>query len=201
LSKYVYDNFSDEFFRNKTKNQERYDRLFKGAEDYLKIILNEIKNLGFNKNSIILVMSDHGISVGEKFGERAYGSFCYDYTLKTFTYFCAKDFQPKTIKQQIRIVDFMPTILAYLKITLDPNYNELNGVSLLPLIYGETIPELIAFSETGNPLDKKEPPKEPNTKSVRTSKWKLIFNEHNGMKELYNLEVDPSEEINLIVLG
>jgi len=194
----VYDNFSDEFFRNKTKNQERYDLLFKGAEDYLKIILNEIKNLGFDKNSIILVMSDHGISVGEKFGERAYGSFCYDYTLKTFTYFCTKDFQPKTIKQQIRIVDFMPTILAYLKIPLNPNYNELNGVSLLPLIYGETIPELIAFSETGNPLDKKEPPKEPNTKSVRTSKWKLIFNEHNGMKELYNLEVDPSEEINLI---
>ena len=194
----VYDNFSDEFFRNKTKNQERYDRLFEGAEDYLKIILNEIKNLGFNENSIILVMSDHGISVGEKIGERAYGSFCYDYTLKTFTFFCAKDFQPGTIKQQIRTVDFMPTILDYLKIPLNRNYNELNGVSILPLIYGESIPEFIAFSETGNPLEKKEPPKEPNTKSVRISKWKLIFNEHNGMKELYNLKLDPSEEINLI---
>ena len=36
-------------------------------------------------------MSDHGISVGEKLGERAYGAFCYDYTLRTFAYFMFPD--------------------------------------------------------------------------------------------------------------
>ena len=74
----VYDNFSNEFFSNKSKNELRYDKLFESAENYLSKILEKISQLKFDKNSIILVMSDHGISVGEKIGERAYGAFCYD---------------------------------------------------------------------------------------------------------------------------
>ena len=61
--------------------------------------------------------------------------------------------------------------------------------------------EKIAYSETGNPLSNKAPPKEPNTKSVRTSKWKLIFNEYDSTKELYDLSSDPKEEKNLIGTG
>ena len=197
----VYDNFSKEFFDNRKENEKRYDKLFHNAELYLEKVLDEINKLHLDKNSLILVMSDHGISVGEKFGERAYGSFCYDYTLKTFTYFIASDFIPQEISQQIRTIDLMPTILNYLNISQDSKYQCPDGVSLLPLIQGEKMLENIAYSETGNPLDKKEPPREPNTKSVRTSKWKLIFNQHNETKELYNLENDPNEEKNLYGKG
>ena len=65
----------------------------------------------------------------------------------------------------------------------------------------EKIDEKIAYSETGNPLKEKAPPKEPNTKSVRTSKWKLIYNTYDDSKELYNLENDPNEENNLVGSG
>jgi hypothetical protein len=58
--------------------------------------------------------------------------------------------------------------------------------------------ELISYTETANPLEESAPPKKPNTKCVRTSKWKLIFNEYDNSKELYNLENDPCEENNLI---
>ena len=197
----VYNNNSKEFFDNRTKNKQRYDTLFKNAEIYLRSILDEINNLGLEKNSLILVMSDHGISVGEKFGERAYGAFCYDYTLRTFTYFLSEEFISREITQQIRTVDFMSTILDYLEIPFDNKYERPDGVSLMPLIHGTSIPEQIAYSETGNPLDKKEPPKEPNTKSVRTSKWKLILNQYDNSKELYNLELDPNEEKNLVGKG
>ena len=57
---------------------------------------------------------------------------------------------------------------------------------------------MYAFTETGNPLDSNAPPKKPNTKSIRTSKWKLIFNEFNESKELYDLQLDPNENVNLI---
>ncbi|MEM3062345.1 MAG: sulfatase-like hydrolase/transferase [Nitrososphaerota archaeon] len=197
----VYNNFSKEFFDNKKENERRYDSLFHAAELYLQKVLDEIYRLQLEKKSLILVMSDHGISMGEKFGERAYGAFCYDYTLRTFAYFTASDLHPKEITQQVRTIDFMPTILDYLGIRLDPQYENLDGFSLLPLIRGEKFQEKVAFSETGNPLDKKEPPKEPNTKSVRTSKWKLIYNQHNNTKELYNLENDPHEEKNLFGTG
>ena len=197
----VYNNFSKEFFDNKEQNEKRYDKLFANAEKYLKSIMDEIKKLKLEDDSLILIMSDHGISVGEKFGERAYGAFCYDYTLRTFTYFLSEEFTSREIAQQIRTIDFMPTILDFLKIPFDSNYEKIDGTSLMPLIRGSSIPEQIAYSETGNPLDKKEPPMEPNTKSVRTSKWKLILNQYDDSRELYNLELDPNEEKNLFGTG
>lgn len=197
----VYDNFSKDFFKNKKENERRYDTLFHAAEKYLENIIDEIEKLQLYKNSLIVVMSDHGIGIGEKFGERAYGVFCYDYTLRTFTYFISDDFTAKEISQQIRTIDIMPTILDYLNIKLDTKHEKLDGVSLLPLIQGKKLEENIAYSETGNPLDRKEPPKEPNTMSVRTSKWKLIYNQHNETRELYDLQNDPKEEKNLYGVG
>ena len=197
----IYDNFNNDFFSNKPQNELRYDKLFESAEHYLNEILDKIHQLELDKNSIILVMSDHGISVGEKVGERAYGAFCYDYTLRTLTYFLIPNSNSMEIKQQIRTIDFMPTVLDFLNISLDDSYSNLDGKSLLPLINGNTIPEQYAFSETGNPLKDKAPPKEPNTKSIRTSNWKLIFNEYDDSKELYNLQLDPNENNNLIGTG
>jgi len=197
----AYDNYSEEYFENRKLNEKRYDDLFRIAEEYIEALGEKITDFNLWQNSIVLIISDHGISIGEKFGERAYGAFCYDYTIKTFAYYISSDFGSKEIPQQVRHIDFMPTILEQLNIGLDENFKPLDGVSLMPLIKGQTQPEMIAFTETGNPLDKNKPPKEPNTKSVRMSKWKLIYNEHNNTKELYNLEKDPAETNNLINSG
>jgi arylsulfatase A-like enzyme len=193
----VYNNFSKEYFDNKKLNENRYNNLFSNAESYLEKMLDKIQELTLDKNSIILIMSDHGISVGEKIGERAYGAFCYDYTIRTFAYLIAPNLPITNVKQQVRTIDFLPTLLNYLDIENDPNYEEIDGESLLPIIKGDKITEKYAFSETGNPLKGKEPPKEPNVKSIRTSKWKLIYNTYDNTKEVYNIESDPNEENNL----
>jgi arylsulfatase A-like enzyme len=193
----IYNNFSDEYFLNKEINQQRYDKLFRNAENYLEKILKKINSLELDKNSLILIMSDHGISIGEKVGERAYGAFCYDYTLRTLTYFMFPELNPTEIKQQIRTIDFMPTILEYLDIPQSDDFEKIDGESLIPLINGNKIKEKLAFSETGNPLKETRPPKNPNTKSIRSSKWKFIINEFDNSKELYDLELDPAEENNL----
>tara|TARA_B110000014_G_scaffold201192_1_gene150801 strand:- start:467 stop:1129 length:663 start_codon:yes stop_codon:yes gene_type:complete len=194
----VFNNFSQEYFENKYENEKRYDELFKNADEYLEKILQKINELQFDKNSIIVVLSDHGISLGEKFGERAYGAFCYDYTLKIFCYMNSPEIKPKIIDQQIRHIDIMPTILDMLDISLNTNYENIDGVSLMPLIKGNDVDENIAYSETGNPLNEKAPPKEPNTHSIRTKNWKLIYNSYNDSKELYDLKNDPEENNNLI---
>ena len=196
-----YTNFSKEYFENRNRNEEHYDNLFRNSEQYLDTILKKIKNENFDTNSIILILSDHGISVGEKFGEKAYGAFCYDYTIMTFGYFIGEWFKNKEITQQIRTVDLLPTILDYLEISLHKNFELLDGISLRPLIEGKIMKELPAFSETGNPLNEKKPPKLPNTKSIRTSKWKLIYNEYDDTKEMYDLISDPDEKTNLIKTG
>ena len=193
-----FNNFSKEYFKSKHENEKRYDKLFKNADTYLEKILKKINELEFDKNSIIVVLSDHGISLGEKFGERAYGAFCYDYTIKTFCYMKSPEIEPKTIHQQVRHVDIMPTVLDMLGISLSENYENLDGISLMPIIKGTILDEHVAYSETGNPLDEKAPPKEPNTHSIRTTNWKLIYNSYNNTKELYDLKIDPEENNNLI---
>ena len=88
-------------------------------------------------------------------------------------------------------------ILEELNIKLDNNFKPLDGISLIPLINGKPFDEKIAYTETANPLNENAPPKKPNTKSVRTSKWKFILNEYDNSKELYNLENDPNELENI----
>ena len=197
----IYNNFSKEFFDNPSLNKKRYDDLFHDAELYLDKMLQKIYELSLEKNSIILIMSDHGMSIGEKFGERAYGAFCYDYTLRTFAYFLTSDLPTRSINQQVRTIDFMPTLLDFLGLDIDSNFEKPDGESLLPLIKGENLIEKIAYAETGNPLQEKSPPKEPNTRCVRLSEWKLISNEYNNTRELYHLVNDPDEKDNLSGTG
>ena len=194
----VFNDFSKEYFENKLTNKQRYDKLFRKAESYLEKIQQKIQELDLFKNSIILVISDHGISVGEKFGERAYGSFCYDYTIRTFASYNSADLDSKEFDKQVSHVDFIPTILEHLEIKEDETYEKMDGVSLLNAMKGEQFNERYVFTETGNPLNERAPPKKPNTESIRTSQWKLIYNEYDDSKELYNLKDDPSEENNLI---
>ena len=194
-------NYSSEFFENKKQNEDRYDRLFTDAEKYLEFIHKKLISLELLKNSIIVIFSDHGMSLGEKFGERAYGALCYESTIKAFCLYYCSDLNHQEVTQQVRSVDIMPTILEHLNIKFDPEFESIDGFSLFPLINGETMKEHYAFTETGNPLETQIPPKKPNTKSIRTSEWKLIINEHNNTKELYNLKKDRSEENNLINTG
>ena len=112
-------------------------------------------------------------------------------------YFIGNDFPIKEIDQQVRTIDFMPTILEILNIPLSEEFEKIDGVSLLPLIQGKIVSEKMAFSETGNPLKERSPPKNPNVKSIRTSKWKLILNQFNDTREFYDLKNDPEEKNNL----
>jgi len=193
-----YNNFSQEYFENKKNNEKNYDGYFKEAENYILSILNHCKNLKILQNTLIVIISDHGISVGDKMGERAYGAYCYDYTIQTYLLFILEKFLPSTkINQQVRSIDIMPTILEILKIEQNPEFKKISGKNLLPLINGIK-EERTAIIETGNPLHNEKPPKEPNVVAIRKSNWKLIWNLYDNSKELYDLEQDKEETVNLI---
>ena len=191
-----YDNFSTEYFSNKKKNSEYYDKLFNDADKYLEEIYKHLQKLGLEEDTLLVVISDHGISIGEKIGERAYGVFCYDTTLISTAIFCHPSLNSMIFKNQVRSVDILPTILEILSIPLDKNFESMDGKSLVPLINGNN-ESRIAFSQSGNPLDSGKPPKEPNVYSVRTDEWKYIRNIHDSTEELYDLLNDPHENSNL----
>ena len=192
-----YDNFSPEYFSNKKTNEEFYDSLFSKGDEYLGAIVEHCKKLDILDDTLLVVISDHGISVGEKIGERAYGVFCYDYTLISTAIFHNKKLNPCQIENQIRSIDILPTILDLLSIKQDPSFEPIQGKSLVPILNGKT-ESRIAFSQSGNPLKTGKPPKEPNVWAIRTDEWKFIYNVHDGTEELYQLIDDPNEEHNLV---
>ena len=193
-----YTDFSEEYFKNKDKNLSNYLNWVEESGNYLKNILEKIKQLNLWDNSIIIIFTDHGVSVGDKLGEKAYGVYLYDYTLRCFLYLIGKDFlKGVEVKNLVRSIDILPTILNILKIKEKQRYKKIQGKSLLPFLYDKE-EERIAYSETGGLGGPTPSPEKHNVKAIRTDKWKMIYNETNKKKELYNLENDYQEKTNLI---
>ncbi len=193
-----YSDLDKEYFRRREQNLRNYLVWLEKSGYYLKAILGKIKEIGLWDNSIILIFPDHGTSTGDKFGEKAYGVYLYDYTIRCFLYMIGKNF-PKgvEIKSIVRSIDIMPTIMEILKIKEKQGYKKIQGKSFLQFMHGKE-EDRIAYSETGGLGGPTPSPEKHNVKSVRANRWKLIYNETNKKKELYDLEEDPKEEENLI---
>ncbi|MCX6802059.1 MAG: sulfatase-like hydrolase/transferase [Candidatus Diapherotrites archaeon] len=193
-----FDDFSSEYFGNREKYAGQYDGHFSKAEEYLLGVFAEIEALKLLENSIIVVFSDHGAGICDRPGEKVYGSFCYDYTIRAFASFIGEGFPQKEFAQQTRLIDIMPTILETIGIGEDNNYERMQGKSLFPVIDGKESGPRAAFSETGGLGGPWPSPKKPNVHSLSLGGWKLIVNDTPGTKELYNLKEDPEEKNNLI---
>src|SRR3989338_1930219 len=200
-----YSDFDKEYFNNRENNLKAYTGWVEESGRYLNSILSKLKSLALWDNSIILIFNDHGGGVGDRIGEKVYGVYLYDYTIRCFLYAMGSAF-PKGIevKNLVRSIDIMPTILDMLKIREKDGFKKMQGASFLNLIRGSadtadgSADDRIAYSETGGLGGPTPSPDKHNVKAVRTSKWKLIYNETNKLKELYDLESDKEEKNNLI---
>ena len=180
-------------------NKARYRKYAEKAGEYLEKIVKFINEKDKDNNTIVIVMTDHGSSNGEKVGEKAYGSFTYDYSIKVWYYFIfPKIIKPGTIVDaQVRTIDILPTILDLIGIPVNKRKKKLLGESLLPIITGENNMDRIAYSETGGVDGPYPSPDSPNIRCITDGKWKLIHNVTTNKFELYNLSVDPNETENL----
>tara|TARA_Y100001936_G_scaffold39559_1_gene37966 strand:+ start:66 stop:1241 length:1176 start_codon:yes stop_codon:yes gene_type:complete len=207
-----YDDFSAEYFSKCDENLKNYDTYLKEASEYLEKIFQKILDDKLDSNSIIIVMADHGMGVGEKVGERAYGIFTYDYSIRTFAFFLQPKLFPsgKIITEITETIDIMPTILNGLGIDEKTSLSKIQGQNLIPIIENSDQNNInsiqnelegrFSFSETGGVEGPWPSPKKPNVKCIRNSKWKLIHNLTPDNWELYNLEKDPFENENVIEL-
>jgi len=194
-----YEDFDESYFSDIKNNERQYEEYVRMAGDYLEKMIEETKRLGFYGKDVIVVLTDHGCSIGEKPGEKAYGIYTYDYTLKVWSYFIYPDKLPRglEIKTQVRTIDIAPTILDILGIVPRQGPKMMTGRSMLPIVAGVDRLDRVAYAETAG-LDGPHPsPFEPNVFCVRTKKWKLIYNMSTDRREFYDLESDAAESNNL----
>lgn len=192
-----YTDLDKEYFNNYELNKKDYNSRLEKLDLYVKEIYEHIKNLGLLSNTMVVFLSDHGTSNGEKIGERMYGSFTYDYTIRVFCSFILPNTKGKEINFQTRTIDIMPTVLDILKIDDDESYEHLQGKSLMPFIEGKEKEDRTAFSETGGLNGPWPSHHEHNVFCVRAKKWKLIYNKTPNSWEMYDLEKDPEEKNNV----
>ena len=171
-----------------------YAKVVKSLDDNVGRVLDYLEAQGLLDNTLVVYTSDQGFYMGEHgwFDKR----FMYEESMRTpLVMRLPKDFQTRgDIPQMVQNIDYAPT---FLDLAGAPIPDDIQGVSLLPLLRGE------------KPADWRkslyyhfyEYPAEHMVKrhyGVRTERYKLIhFYNDIDEWELYDLQEDPTEMHNL----
>lgn len=177
-----------------------YGGLVEAMDDAVGEVLNTLKRLNLDKNTIVIFTSDNGgVSSGDAFstsnlpfrGGKGYqweGGIREPYLVKIPW---MKN-QPKQINTPVTGADFFPTLLDFANIPLMPNQHK-DGVSFKPLFAGKTLKDRTLYwhyPHYGNQGG------QPNS-TIREKDMKLIHYWEDDHDELYDIKNDPYEKNNL----
>jgi arylsulfatase A-like enzyme len=173
------------YYADPARNEREYRGYVRGMGDDLAAFLAELDRTDFFRNGLLVVFSDHGCSYGERPGERMYGTYLHDYTVRTFAYFIGQGFQPGDRRRGLlRTVDILPTLLEACGLPPARGVLPPDGASFLRADPADRW----GFVETA-PLGGDFPsPAAPNYHGVVSATHKLLY--HAGRDQLEFFERD-----------
>ena len=162
-------------------------------------IVKELEEQGILEDTIIVFTSDNGMNMGHHGiwgkGNGTYPQNMYDTSVKIpFILYDPSQKKAGTVMEDLYShYDFMPTLVDMLNLELTDiekqKLESLPGRSFKAVLDGEEPDEekaIVIYSEYGP------------VRMIRTKKWKYIHCYPKGSNELYDLENDPDEKVNLI---
>jgi arylsulfatase A-like enzyme/Flp pilus assembly protein TadD len=176
-----------------------YDKRFKDpyegeiayADASLGKLFTYLRQRGLYENTLIVMMSDHGESLGAH-GESMHGIFLYDETIHVPLLFKLPGelLARRRVNARVRLVDVTPTLLNMLSLPLPPTFQ---GESLVPLMKGSPkgTDDLPAYAETDYPHRAFG---WSALRSLRAGKYLFV---HAPKRELYDQAQDKSAAHNL----
>ncbi len=177
-----------------------YGGLVEAMDDAVGVVLKALRELGLDQNTIVIFTSDNGgVASGDAFSTsnlplRGGKGYQWEAGIRE-PYFIKIPWMPvagKTCDAPVSGVDFYPTVLDLANVDV-PVDEAADGVSLVPLLKGENIPErqlIWHYPHYGNQGG------EPSS-IIRKGKWKLIHYYEDDHEELYDLDIDKEEKTNL----
>ena len=191
-----------------------YDAGVAELDDRLGVLLRKIGKLGLEKNTVIIVTSDHGEELGERQDYGLHSHTVYDELLRVpWIIRAPRGLTAGHIDRQVSLVDLTPTTLGLLGLPVQAGLDGVDQLDQSPgpgrATYAETSldrQQLIARLDTAFERIKANaflPHRRPwfykvrKIRMVRKEGFKLISNP-DGSFEMYNLANDPGEKRNLI---
>ena len=196
IQKYKQETNDDEYFNNKEENNDRFNSYMPYCDNYIKSIIEVLKQEKIYDNTILILFADHGTSLGEKKGEKFYGVYVYDYTINVFCILKIPNTGKNEISKQCSTLDIFPTILDLANISKE-NLLDLQGKSLLNFLKTPSEEDRQVFVETGGLYGPWPSPDTHNNFCIKSNKKKLIFNKTPKTWEFYDLKLDPDEKNNI----
>jgi arylsulfatase A-like enzyme/Tfp pilus assembly protein PilF len=163
-----------------------YDAEIASADSQVARLLAGLEASGRLDNTVVVVIGDHGESLGEH-QEQTHAFFIYEASVRIPFIIAGPQIAVRTVSDPVRIVDVMPTLLDRLGV---PIPSAVQGESLLPLAEGGRR-DLLALSETFYPRYHYG---WSDLQAVSDGRYKFIAAPE---RELYDLQTDPGETRNL----
>ncbi|MGH7870212.1 MAG: sulfatase-like hydrolase/transferase, partial [Candidatus Dormibacteraceae bacterium] len=167
-----------------------YDAELARVDRVLGDFFHSLSEPGIYQRSLIVVISDHGESLGEH-GESTHGYFVYQSTLWVpliVHWPSATHRFPATIQQPASLIDLAPTVVEFLHLASPP---EFQGRSLFRLFGGSGAAPETVYSES---LYARDHLACSSLRSLRLGRYQYI---DGPQPELYDLIRDPHELANL----
>lgn len=126
-----------------------YDNGTKLFDDNVGDLLAYLERSGIAKNTIVVIMSDHGENLyegnyGMAHGEHLLGSYATNLVFGVYSPF--ESFKGRRIEETVRDIDIAPTLLELVDVEIPSSFK---GTSLLPVMRGAGFNGLPAYMETG----------------------------------------------------
>lgn len=166
-----------------------YDAELAYVDDQIDRLLSTLQRTGALDNTMIVVVGDHGESLGEH-GELAHGMTIYDATLRVPLLIVppGNNRTAHRVKDPVSLVDLTPTLLH--RLGRKP-FSHVSGRSLDAALRGEPLASAPCYAETDEPYHTAH---WSPLRALITSQWKYI---RSPRAELYDLLADPAELRNL----
>lgn len=168
--------------------QDPYSGEVAFVDEQLGILFDSLNKTGLLEKTIVIITSDHGEAFGEK-GEWTHGFFAYDNTIHIPLFLFYPGIEPKMVQENACHIDIFPTVCDLLGLPVPAH---IQGESLLPLIAGRERKKRQIYFESLSPHFKMDC---APLRGFIQGDIKFI---DLPIKEVYNLNTDPKEEMNLV---
>ncbi|NKI28399.1 sulfatase [Arenibacter sp. 6A1] len=179
-----------------------YAGLVESMDDAVGIVLEALKEVGLEENTIVVFTSDNGgVASGDAFSTsnlplRGGKGYQWEGGIREPYFIKVPWLNNRGAKSDFPVTgtDFYPTLLDLVNLDLMPEQH-MDGISLKPILEGRELdiqrPLIWHYPHYGN--------QGGNPSSIiREKDWKLIYYWEDGNEELYNLATDIEEQFNVI---